>query len=187
MVALRMEGSRTLRTDRRVVWDALTDVDCLKLCISGCESVTRLSQTCFAVVVSVSLGPARISFRGSIEIRSSDPPRSYHIAGRGEGGFTGMAAGSAWLRLSDVPNGCRLGYVIEAEAAGPLAMLGALFITGVAKTLTHRFLTSLADRLEGGWQTGRASAPTLASPGLDRSPQRWTSPSSSATRLRYLP
>ena len=148
MVAVRMEGSRTVRADRRAVWDALTDVDCLRVCISGCDSVTRLSNTRFGVVVGVSLGPVRIPFRGSVDITSSDPPRFYHITGRGEGGFAGLATGSAVIRLHEVPNGCRLGYVIEAEPEGRLATLGALFINGVARTLTDRFVTSLAVRLE---------------------------------------
>ncbi len=148
MVAVRMEGSRTVRADRRAVWDALTDVDCLKVCISGCDAVTRLSSTRFGVVVGVSLGPVRIPFRGSVEIKASDPPRLYHITGQGGGGLTGTAIGSAIIRLQEVPNGCRLGYVIEAESDGRLATLGALFINGVARTLTDRFVTSFALRLE---------------------------------------
>ncbi len=154
MVVVRMEGSRTVRADRRAVWDALTDVDCLRVCISGCDSVTRLSNTRFGVVVGVSLGPVRIPFRGSVEITSSDPPRSYHITGRGEGGLAGLATGSATIRLHEVPNGCRLGYVIAAKPEGPLATLGALFINGVARTLTDRFVTSFAARLE---RTGAGS------------------------------
>ncbi len=148
MVAVKMEGFRTVRADRRAVWDALTDVDCLKACIFGCESMTRLSETRFGVVVGVSLGPVRIPFRGSVEIRSSDPPHSYHITGRGGGGLAGIVVGSATIRLCEVPNGCRFGYVIDAEPSGPLARLGAPFLTGVARTLTDRFVASFADRLE---------------------------------------
>ena len=148
MVAVRMQGFRTVRADRRAVWDALNDVDCLKLCISGCDSVIRLSATRFGIVVTVSLGPVHIPFRGSVEVRSSDPPRSYQITGHGEGGLAGNARGSATIRLSEVSNGCRLGYVIDAEPGGPLARLGVLFITGVGRLLTDRFVASFADRLE---------------------------------------
>ena len=148
MVAVRMEGFRTVRADRRAVWDALTNVDDLKLCISGCDALFPLSATRFGVAVTVSLGPVRIPFQGSVEIKGSDPLRSYHIAGRGKGGLVGTATGSATVRLSDVPSGCRLGYVIDAEPDGPLAALGAFFISGVARTLTDRFLANFADRLE---------------------------------------
>ena len=148
MVAVKMEGSKTVRADRRAVWAALTDVDCLQVCISGCDSLTRLSNTRFGVVVGMSLGPVRIPFRGSVEIEASDPPRVYRITGRGEGGFAGNATGSATIRLSEVPNGCRLGYVIDARSNGALATLGALFVTGMAKTLTDRFLASFTARLE---------------------------------------
>ena len=148
MVAVRMQGSRTIRADRHAVWEALTDVDCLKVCICGCDSLTRLSDTRFGVVVGVSLGPVRIPFRGSVEIKVCDPPRVYHIAARGEGGLAGIATGSATIRLSAVPDGCRLGYVIDAEPTGRLATLGVLFLTGMAKTLTDRFLASFTARLE---------------------------------------
>ena len=155
MVAMRMEGSRTVRVDRRAVWEALTDIDCLKVCIAGCVSVTRLSNTRYGVVVGVSLGPVRVPFRGSVEIKSCDPPRVYHITARGEGGLAGIAAGAATIRLSEVPDGCRLGYVIDAECNGRLAALGALFLTGKARTLTERFLARFTARLErAGEQPG---------------------------------
>ncbi len=145
---MTLSGSKTVRADRHVVWAALNDVEILKDCVLGCESLVRLSDRRFGIVVGASFGPVRIPFRGTLEVDRSDPPHYYRMIGRGEGGLAGRAAGSATIRLSEVPCGCRLRYVIHAEPQGALAALGALFITALARTLTDGFVDSLVDLLE---------------------------------------
>ena len=148
MALMTISGSRTVRADRRAVWAALHDVGCLKACVPGCQSLVRVSDGRFGLVVDVSFGPVRIPFRGSVEVDGSDPPHCYRMVGRGEGGLAGLAAGSATIRLTQVAGGCRLGYVIRAEPQGPFAALGSVVVTGLARSLTDRFIDGLAGLLE---------------------------------------
>jgi carbon monoxide dehydrogenase subunit G len=147
-MSVTINGAKTIRADRDRVWAALNDVDILKLCIAGCQALTRVSSSRFDVVVGVALGPVRITFRGSILVSESAPPVSYRLSGRGEGGLAGIAVGSALIRLTDVPEGCRLAYAIEAEPGSRLAALGAVFVSGIARTLADRFAVSFAAHLE---------------------------------------
>ena len=143
-MTIAITGSKTLRASRETVWACLNDADCLRLCMPGCRSLTRISADTYKLSVAVSLGPVNLAFNGTVAIAASERPSTMTLTGRGEGGLAGHAGGTAHLVLTETPSGVRLAYAIEAEPHGPLAALGTLFIGGVAKTLTDRFVSTLA-------------------------------------------
>ena len=144
-MAVALTGAKTCGATRETVWAALNDVDCLKLCIPGCQGIQREVDRSFRLKVLVRLGPARIEFSGSIEVTESDFPRTYVMTGRGDGGLAGLAKGTAHIRLVELPGGgCRLVYRVETSQDGPLANLGVLFLSGIAKTMTEQFVSALA-------------------------------------------
>ena len=144
-MAVALKGAKTIGATRETVWAALNDVDCLKLCVPGCQAIQRGTDGTFRLKVLVRLGPVRIEFSGRVEVTESDFPRAYVMTGRGDGGFAGLAKGTAHIRLVEVPGGgCRLVYRVETSQDGPLANLGVLFLSGIAKTMTDQFVSALA-------------------------------------------
>lgn len=144
-MVLAMTGAQTIGATRETVWAALNDVDCLKLCVPGCQDLRRGPGRTFRLKVLVRLGPVEVAFRGGVEVTESDFPRSYVLTGHGDSGFAGFVNGTARIRLAEVPGGCRLAYRLETAQDGPLAGLGAWFLSGVARTLSTRFVVALAD------------------------------------------
>lgn len=149
-MAFTMTGEQILPADRATVWRMLNDAEVLKASIPGCEDLTKTSDTSFAAVAKIKLGPVKATFKGNVELSDIDPPNGYTISGQGEGGVAGFAKGGAKVRLEDVEGGTRLVYDVEAQIGGKLAQLGARLINGVAKKMADEFFAKFAQAVSAG-------------------------------------
>ncbi len=146
-MAMTMTGSATLPADRAKVWALLNDPAALKACIPGCQSLEKTSDTAFAAVAKVKVGPVSATFKGSVQLSDLDPPNGYTISGEGEGGIAGFAKGGARVRLTDAegaPGSTVLTYDVQANVGGKIAQLGARLIDGVAKKMADQFFANFA-------------------------------------------
>ncbi len=149
-MAMTMSGAIDLPAPREVVWTKLNDPDVLKACIPGCQSLEKTSDTGFAAVAKVKIGPVSATFRGKVELTDIDPPNGYRIGGQGEGGIAGFAKGGADVRLEAIEGGTRLSYDVEAQIGGKMAQLGSRLIDGVAKSMADQFFAKFADAVRAG-------------------------------------
>jgi carbon monoxide dehydrogenase subunit G len=148
-MALEMNGEYVLPLERAQVYAALNDPDMLKRCIPGCEELQKLSDTEFAAVVRVELGPVKARFKGKVRLEDLDPPNGYRIAGEGEGGVAGFAKGGATVSLSEVPEGTKLAYRAEASVGGKIAQMGQRLLAGSAKKIADKFFNNFTTALGG--------------------------------------
>src|SRR5580704_2562597 len=125
-MAMTMTGEVTLPADRPRVWALLNDPEVLKASIPGCQSLEKTSDTSFAAIVKIKIGPVGASFKGKVQLSDIDPPNGYTIGGEGEGGIAGFANGGAKVQLSDAPGGgTLLKYDVQANVGGKIAQLGS--------------------------------------------------------------
>lgn len=143
-MAMTMKGEVTLPADKQVVWVKLNDPEVLKACIPGCQSLEKTSDTSFAAVAKIKVGPVSATFKGAVDLTEIDPPNGYRISGSGDGGVAGFAKGGARVALTDAPGGCVLSYDVEANVGGKLAQLGGRLIDGVAKKMADQFFSNFA-------------------------------------------
>jgi carbon monoxide dehydrogenase subunit G len=148
-MALEMTGEYVLPLDRAAVYAALNDAEMLKRCIPGCEQLEKLSDTEFAAVARIEVGPVKARFKGKVRLLDLDPPQGYRIAGEGEGGVAGFAKGHAAVTLVEVAEGTRLSYKAEAQVGGKLAQLGQRLLAGAAKKIADKFFANFAAALGG--------------------------------------
>lgn len=146
-MALEMTGEYVLPRDRAAVYAALNDPEMLKKCIPGCEQLEKQSDTEFAAVVRMELGPVKARFKGKVRLEDRDPPNGYRIVGEGEGGVAGFAKGGATVTLTDVPDGTKLGYKAEATVGGKIAQLGQRLLAGSARKIADRFFANFSAEL----------------------------------------
>jgi carbon monoxide dehydrogenase subunit G len=146
-MAVNMTGEFVLPADKATVWARLNDPDTLKASIPGCESLEKVSDTEFASVVKVKIGPVSARFKGKVTLADLDPPNSYRILGEGEGGVAGFAKGGAAVRLEDADRSTRLVYEAQAQIGGKIAQLGARLVDGTAKKLADEFFSNFAKAL----------------------------------------
>jgi carbon monoxide dehydrogenase subunit G len=149
-MAMVMTGEVTLPASREVVWAKLNDPDVLKVCIPGCETLTKDDETHFSAVAKIKLGPVKATFKGKVALSDLDPPNGYRIAGEGEGGIAGFAKGGADVKLSDAEGGGTvLSYNVQAQVGGKLMQLGSRLIDSVAKKYADEFFQKFSVAVAG--------------------------------------
>ena len=146
---MEMKGEHTIPVARTAVWAALNDVAILKAAIPGCDSINRLSETEIEATITAKVGPVKASFKGLVTLSDLDPPNGYTIRGEGKGGVAGFAKGGAKVRLTDVAEGTRLSYDVDASVGGKLAQIGGRLIDSTAKKLADEFFARLGKLAAG--------------------------------------
>jgi uncharacterized protein len=140
-----MTGEERIAASRATVWAALNDVEVLKQCIPGCESLEKQSDTEMTARAKLQIGPVSARFSGKVTLSEIDAPNGYRIAGEGSGGAAGHAKGSALVRLVGDGDGTVLRYEARADVGGKLAQLGGRLIDATAKKLAGEFFSKFKD------------------------------------------
>ena len=147
---MEMTGEQLIPLSQQATWNALNDPDVLKDCVPGCESITRLSDNEYEVVLTAKVGPVSAKFKGKMTVTDADPPRAYTLSFEGQGGVAGFAKGAADIALVPEGKSTRLTYTAKASVGGKLAQVGARLIDGVAKQLAGKFFEAFNKRASGG-------------------------------------
>lgn len=143
-MAMTMTGKVQLSAAREEIWAKLNDPDVLRVCIPGCESLEKMSDTEFKAVAVTKIGPVKARFKGKVTLSDLDPPNGYRISGEGDGGVAGFAKGGAVVSLSVAEGGTVLLYQVEAQIGGKLAQLGQRLVNGAAKKMADEFFKKFA-------------------------------------------
>jgi len=141
-------GEYRFSASAMAVWIALNDPEVLKRTIPGCEHMERITETDYAGHLKIKLGPITAAFDGKIALSELDPPASYRISVEAHGAVAGTAAGSARVRLIDLPEGALLRYEAETEIGGRLARLGVKLMHGTATRYADKFFARFARAME---------------------------------------
>ena len=144
---MKMSGTRLLPAPQQQVWEKLNDVETLKRCIPGCQSLEQVGDNQMKATVALKIGPVNAKFTGQVELSDMNPPTSYRISGSGKGGPAGSASGGADVKLAAADGGTELSYDVDAKVAGKIAQLGARLIDGTAASLAEKFFDNFAAEL----------------------------------------
>jgi carbon monoxide dehydrogenase subunit G len=141
-----MTGVQRIDAPREVVWAALNDVEVLRQCIPGCETIEKKSDTEFSAKVTLRVGTLKASFIGKVTLSDLDPPNGYTISGSGSGGAAGFVNGGAKVRLDPDGTATVLTYEVKAALGGKLS-IGAKVMDSTAKKLAAEFFAKLSEAL----------------------------------------
>src|SRR5690606_5623647 len=149
-MALVIEGEERIAAPVDTVWAALNDVEVLKQCIPGCESLDKTSDTEMTAVVTLKIGPIKAKFNGAVELTNLNPPNGYTIQGEGKGGIAGFAKGGADVSLEADGDATILRYQAKADVGGKIAQLGSRLIDSTSKKLAGQFFSSFNEKVSAG-------------------------------------
>jgi hypothetical protein len=158
---MELTGEHRINAPRALVWAGLNDPDTLKQSVDGIEELTRVSDTEFAALAVVKVGPVKAKFKGKITLSELDPPNAYTITGEGQGGAAGFAKGSAKVQLEEDGDGTLLKYAVNAQIGGKLAQIGSRLVDGAARKYADEFFTAFAAVVEA---RAPAASPTETPP-----------------------
>ena len=140
-----MNGSQRIEASRETVFAGLNDVEVLRQCIPGCDSIEKTSDTEMVAKVTLRIGPVKASFAGKVTLSDLDPPNGYTISGEGSGGMAGFAKGGAKVSLEADGEATILNYTVTAEIGGKLAQMGSRLIDSTAKKLAGEFFAKFSE------------------------------------------
>ena len=144
---MEMAGEQLIQQPQRRVWDAICDPAVLKICIPGCDSMERVSDTEFNLTMATKVGPVSAKFRAKITLVDVSAPDIYTLVFEGQGGVAGFATGRANVKLAPIDQGTRLSYTANAMVGGKIAQVGSRLIDGVAKKLADRFFANFNEHI----------------------------------------
>lgn len=136
---MEMIGEQRIDAAQSDVWHALNDPVVLKSCIPGCESIEKVDEAEFKIVMLSAVGPVKARFAGSLAIRNAVAPSRYDLVFEGSGGIAGFGKGTATVSLAPDGETTLLRYAANAQVGGRLAQVGSRLIDSVAKKLAIEF------------------------------------------------
>lgn len=168
---MEISGEQRIPLAQQQVWEALNNPDILKACIAGCESIERVSENEYKVVMVATVGPVKAKFTGKLLLSDLNPPHSYSLAFEGSGGAAGFGKGGAQVKLAPAADGTLLTYKASASVGGKLAQIGSRLIDGVARKMADdffaRFNSTVAPAKDSAsGKTGAAAAPSAHRAGV---------------------
>jgi len=141
---MEMKGEQVIPVPQATTWQALNDLQVLKACIPGCETIEPANATEFGVTMVARVGPVSAKFKGRLTLSDVVPPQSYTLTFEGQGGVAGFAKGEAQVHLTpeDGDTRTRLAYAVNATIGGKLAQIGSRLVDGAARKLAEQFFTA---------------------------------------------
>ena len=146
---MEIVGEQLIPRPQGVTWSSIIDPEVLKVCIPGCESMDKVGDNEYAMVMGAKVGPVSAKFKSKITLADVDAPNSYTLIFEGQGGVAGFAKGEARVRLSPEGDSTRLQYTAKATIGGKLAQVGSRLVDGVAKKLAENFFTKFNEHVSG--------------------------------------
>ena len=145
---MEMKGEQRIPASLADTWAGLNDPECLKACLPGCESIERVADNEYAVLLTARVGPVAAKFKGRMVISDAKPPNSYALTFEGQGGVAGFAKGSASVQLT--PQGAvetLLTYQAKANVGGKLAQIGSRLVDAAAQKVAGEFFSAFNERM----------------------------------------
>lgn len=144
---MEIAGEQILPMPRERVWAALNDPEILRVSVPGCESLERVDENHYKVVMAATVGPVKARFNGKLLLTDLNEPTSYSLNFEGSGGAAGFGKGGAHVNLESDGEGTRLVYRAHAQVGGRLAQVGARLIDGVARKMAEEFFRHFTSAL----------------------------------------
>jgi carbon monoxide dehydrogenase subunit G len=144
---MEMKGEQLVPASQASTWAALNDPEILKVCVPGCESIERVTDNEYAVLMTARIGPVAAKFKGKLTLSDLKPPQSYSIAFEGQGGVAGFGKGGAQVQLAPEADGTRLTYQVKANVGGKLAQIGSRLVDAAARKLANDFFTAFNEKV----------------------------------------
>lgn len=139
---MEMSGEERIPATQGETWAALNDPEILKACVPGCESIERVADNEYQVLMVARIGPVSARFKGRLALSDLNPPHSYAIAFEGQGGAAGFGKGSAQVQLAPEGEGTLLTYQVKANVGGKLAQIGSRLVDAAARKISQDFFAA---------------------------------------------
>jgi len=174
---VQLEKSFAMPASADTAWALLQDIERVAGCMPGAKITERIDDRHYKGTVAVKFGPASMSFRGEVEVKSLEPgSRTLRLLGKGADttGSSG-AAMDLTARVEAVDSvSCNLVGVSEVSMSGKAAAFGGRMMSTVADQVLNQFAANFATQVQAlqaqqpsSTPASIAAAATPANPAAD--------------------
>ena len=182
---VQLDKTFPLSSSPEVAWAFLQNVEAVAGCMPGADLTERVDENHYKGTVAVKLGPAKMSFRGEVEVQDVDAATSsLRLIGKGTD-TTGSSGASMNLvaRIDAVEGGlCELVGSSEVSMSGKAAAFGGRMMNSVADKILLQFADNFAAEVAA--LQGQGAAPEGAVDGAPGAAE--AAPASPAEELNAL-
>ena len=150
-MALRVEGSFTVKADRGAVWASLLSSEMLASCIPGCEGLQLLEDDSYEVSLTAGVGPIRATYTGRITLSDKIEPESFRMLFTGQGS-AGSVRGEGSVTLVEAGDETEIRVVGDAQVTGAIARVGQRLMGSASKMLMNQFFGCAKGKIEDSKQ-----------------------------------
>jgi carbon monoxide dehydrogenase subunit G len=143
---VRLQGEKTLPTDRESLFYALEDPEVLVRAVPGAKELRPEGEGRYRAVLELALGPLKGRFQGWVLVKDRRPPENLTLGLEVQSPL-GRAEGEGRIELFSEGGATRVHYQGEARLMGTLAGLGARLLQGAAQNLAEQFFRNLETEL----------------------------------------
>ena len=165
---VQIEKTFPMPSSAEVAWALLKDIEAVATRMPGAAITERTDATHYKGTVSVRVGPAGMSFRGTVEVVSVDEAtQTMRLLGKGTDN-TGTSGASMDLTArvqaapSGAPDACELVGNSEVSMSGKAATFGGRMMGAVADQVLKQFAANFAIKAQA-LQAQQAVVAALAS------------------------
>lgn len=161
---VQIEKKFDLPAGADVAWAFLQDIEAVTACMPGAKIVERVDESHYKGTVSVKVGPASMSFKGTVEVSGIDAAtRSLRLVGKGTDSTGSSGASMDLLARIDVVDARNSTLVGDSTVSmsGRAATFGGRMMNSVADQVLKQFADNFSARV-GEIEAARATATTAA-------------------------
>ena len=147
-------------------WTVLQSIEEVASCMPGAQITEQIDENNFKGEVRLKLGPARVAFKGDIEVKKIDAEaRAVSLVGRGGDGKGTSASMDLSARIEPTDDGH---FELVGESAvslnGKLVSIGSRMINQVSEQILKQFGENFTARVQALAESGapQADAPSAA-------------------------
>jgi uncharacterized protein len=160
---VQLEKTFPMPASADTAWALLQDIEGVAGCMPGAKVTERIDDTHYKGTVALKLGPANMSFRGDIEVKSLDAAaRTLQLVAKGTDAAGGSGATMNLTARVDAGDGatCNLVGTSDVSVSGKAATFGQRFMAPVTEQVLGQFAANFATRVQA--MQAQATAPAAA-------------------------
>jgi len=144
---MKVAGSYTFEASQKTVWETLQNPTVLTAVLPGCDRLAEVGENQWEGDLNIKVGPVQGKFKGRIEMRDLEPPKSFNLGIDGQGS-TGFVKATAKVDLEAAGEGTIMHYDSDAQVGGRIASVGQRLLDSSAKAIIQQSLDGLHDLMK---------------------------------------
>jgi len=148
---VNLEKTYPMPVPAEAAWRFLQDMEAVAACMPGAKITERVDDTHYKGTVTSRVGPATLSFSGTIEVLEVDPAKmTLRMVGKGTDRSGSSGASMDLTARIQASGDDRSNLIVNSEVSmtGKAATFGGRMIVPVADQILKQFAGNLAKRLQ---------------------------------------